>query len=36
LAEGLAEWGGCRKFLFYNDFRRLVTASLPTSRVMGW
>ena len=32
LAEWLAEWGGDRKSLPPNNFEKIVTASLPTSR----
>ena len=32
LAEWLAEWGGDRKSLPHNNFEKIVTTSLPTSR----
>jgi len=32
LAEWLADWGGDRKSLPANQFKKIVTASLPTSR----
>jgi hypothetical protein len=36
LAEWLAEWGGDRKSLGRNQFKKFVTTSLPTARVRGW